>query len=824
MVMALNQAPTIDENEASDTAALLEMLISKTPFGFAFVDRSLRIVRLNEVLATVNGSTVQEQLGQLVADVIPDIWPQIEPLYRHVLDSGEPVLDVEITGPSAFDTTKTHHWLASYYPISRASEVVGIGTVTVDITDRIEAEQQHERVVSITDGSGDAIFSSTALGVVTSWNPSAESLFGFRADEIIGDLVERLAPAEGDTEYSLLWSHLNAGGRPERLETTRRRKDGSLVEVLMTVSPVRDHAGTLAGLSFIAHDITQEREAGREKRAAEERFEISFQQAGIGAALVGLDGVPTRVNQAVCDLLGRSEDKLIGRRWTDYNHPDEVPLWQVLQAKVVAGFDSFSEERRRYIRPNGSIVWASVHVRIVRDDSGVPQYYFTQLLDITDTKRMEDELAHRALHDTLTGLPNRALLTDRLTHGLERARRLGSRLGVMFLDIDNFKDVNDSLGHSCGDELLRHVASRVQGAIRPGDSVARFGGDEFVVVCDDISAPELDDIATRILVEIREPIEIEDNEIHITASIGLITSDDEATAERLLQDSDLAMYRAKQHGRDKWELYDKSLRVNAELRLVTTAALRLGLERNEFTVYYQPVIEVETGSMVSAEALVRWEHPNGTLVNPDEFIPLAEETGIIIPIGAWVLEQACQHLIEWQNVMPSLSIAVNLSVRQVLDQDITQRIEEVLVRTGVSGSDLSLELTESLLMEDVHSCARTLASLKALGIRLVIDDFGMGYSSLSYLKKFPFDAVKVDRSFVDGLGIEEHDTALVAAVVAMGAALDLEVTAEGVETRDQLALLQGLHCPRAQGFYFAKPMPHAEMTRLVRSSYTWQVN
>jgi len=334
----------------------------------------------------------------------------------------------------------------------------------------------------------------------------------------------------------------------------------------------------------------------------------------------------------------------------------------------------------------------------------------------------------------------------------------------------------------------------------------------------------LDEIASRILVVIREPIQIEDNEIHITASIGLIISDDEATAERLLQDSDLAMYRAKQHGRDKRELYDKTLRANAELRLVTTAALRLGLERNEFTVYYQPVVDLVTGSMVSAEALVRWEHPNGILVNPDEFIPLAEQTGMIIPIGAWVLEQACQHLIEWQEMMPSMSIAVNLSVRQVLDQDITKRVEEVLLRTGVSGSDLSLELTESLLMEDVHSCARTLVSLKALGIRLVIDDFGMGYSSLSYLKKFPFDAVKVDRSFVDGLGIEDHDTALVAAIVAMAAALDLEVTAEGVETRDQQVLLQGLHCPRAQGYYLAKPMPFVDMSRLVRSSHHWQVD
>ncbi len=395
---------------------------------------------------------------------------------------------------------------------------------------------------------------------------------------------------------------------------------------------------------------------------------------------------------------------------------------------------------------------------------------------------------------------------------------------MIFLDIDHFKGINDSLGHGCGDDLLREASDRISEAIRSDDSVARFGGDEFVIVCDDIAAVETEEIAERVLDALCRPYLLGGQEITVTASLGIAISDDGATPETLLRDSDAAMYRAKQRGRGRIELFDEALRAKVERRQATVAGLQRALDRQEFVVYYQPVVDLATGVMTSCEALLRWEHPDGSLISPDQFIPLAEETGLIVPIGAWVLEQACAQLVEWQRLGGRMSVAVNLSVRQMLAHDITALVEGVVARTGIRPADLCLEMTESVLMDDVEYFGRTLAGLKALGVGLSIDDFGTGYSSLSYLKRFPVDAVKVDRAFVDGLGVDPHDTALVAAIVAMAEALGLQVTAEGVETQDQLASLKRLNCQRAQGYFLAPPMPAEAMNELVAGSHRWQID
>jgi diguanylate cyclase (GGDEF)-like protein/PAS domain S-box-containing protein len=811
------------------------------------------------------------------------------------------------------------------------------------------AEEALRQLAAIVDGSGDAIFGATTAAIVTSWNPAAEALFGYAAEEIIGQPLAILAPEGRGAEQEMVRARLNAGGPAERFETTRRRKDGSLVEVLITASRATDEAGGVLGLSVIAHDITASRSAQRAleasqrrlaeaqrmaqlgsfeldlvtgertrsaehhrilgldpdmdlggepfltsihpldrpaflrawaeatergvafdlafriirpdceqrhvhvlaspevaedgsvarlagtmqditdqvaadrvRRAAETRFEIVFEQAGIGAVILGLDGVPTRVNPAVCALLARPAELLVGRLWTDYDHPDDQSPGPALEARLAGGHDTYADERR-YLRPDGSVVWASTHVTVVRDEAGEAQYLFAQLADITERKQMEQELAHQALHDSLTGLPNRALLADRLLHGLAGARRRGWQLGVLFLDVDDFKVINDSLGHACGDDLLRFAADRISRAIRPGDTVARFGGDEFVIVCDDVSDQEIQHIAQRVLDALAQPCQIGSQELTVSASLGIALAGADATPESLLRDSDAAMYLAKERGRGRIERFDEVLRAKADRLLATASALRHALERGEFTVHYQPIVDLCTGAMVSVEALLRWQHPERGLVSPAEFIPIAEETGLIIPIGAWVLEQACLELVQWQRTAPSMTVAVNLSVRQMLAPDITGLIEDVLRRTGARAENLCLELTESVFMEDVDYFARTLAGLKALGVQLAIDDFGTGYSSLSYLKRFPVDAVKVDRAFVEGLGTDPHHSALVAAIVAMADALRLRVTAEGVETEDQLASLRKLQCQRAQGFYLARPMPAIDLSKLVADAYRWQM-
>ncbi len=576
-------------------------------------------------------------------------------------------------------------------------------------------------------------------------------------------------------------------------------------------------------------DSTAQIEADRVRRAAELRFEIGFEQSAIGAAIADLRGIPIRVNPAACLFFEHDEAMLVGEKWIQYTHPDEVPLGQAVLSRLADGRDVYEDERR-FLRPDGSVVWALTHVTLVHDELDEPEYFFVQLQDITTRKAMEEELAHQALHDSLTGLPNRALLNDRLVQGLARARRSGSQLAVMFLDIDQFKTINDSLGHNAGDDLLRHAASRIANAIRPGDTVARFGGDEFVVVCDDVTPCQTEQVAERVLDALRHPWLIGTQEMHVTASLGIAMTDRAATPESLLRDSDAAMYLAKERGGGRIEMFDEALRFKADRRLVTASALHRALDRDEFVVQYQPIVDLVTGTMIGAEALVRWNHPEHGLVMPEDFIASAEETGIIVQIGERVLEQACRDLATWQCLAASiddrarLSIAVNLSVRQLLAPDIAVMIADILDRTSVRPGDLCLELTESVFMQDVAYFERMLGGLKALGVDLAIDDFGTGYSSLNYLKSFPVDGVKIDRVFVDGLGTDPHDTALVAAIVAMAKALELEVTAEGVETRQQLDGLQTLGVRRAQGFYLARPMPAGEIAELVSQSNRWVVD
>jgi diguanylate cyclase (GGDEF)-like protein/PAS domain S-box-containing protein len=932
----------------AQTLALLETLQSKAPVGFGFVDRDYRRVLVNETLAAFNESTVAEQVGRLVPDLVPLIWPTIEPLYRGVLETGHAVLNVEIDGPNQAHPLEIRHWLLSYYPVRVDDEIIGIGIVAVDNTERIRSERAHRLLATIVENSGDAIFGSTTDGLVTSWNAGAQRLFGYDREDLVGKSFAVLAMSGRiPTERS---QRLVSGGPTERWEAICRRKDGSLVDVLITASPSLDQTGAVTGLSIIAQDIseriaarqaleasgrrlaeaqrisgigsfeadpvtsemtwseqhyrvlgidpalppsaalfmsvihpddmaglvqawnsaadtgesvdytfridradsgekrtikarfqrvvgadgvvslagtskddTDRLAAERDRRIAESRFEVAFEQAGIGTGILGLDGIPTRINAAGCAILGRPMQELTGRSWVEFNHPDELPLGEVMTPWLAQGHDTYSAERR-FLRPDGSVVWTDLHVTLVRQETGEPWYFLAQMQDITESKRIGEELLHQALHDALTGLPNRALLTDRLMQGLVGTRRRGSNLGVIFLDIDNFKVVNVSVGHSKGDELLVQAATRIGAVIREGDTVARFGGDEFVIVCDSVSTQETLHIAERILETMSVPFFGGAAETSATASIGIAIADDAATPETLLRDATAAMYLAKSRGRDRVELFNEVLRARAEEWMASTSALRNALDRTEFVVHYQPVIDLTSGALLSAEALVRWEHPDRGFVSPDDFIPLAEESGLIVPIGAWVLGQACERLAQWQLTNPSMTVAVNLSVRQIISPGIVDMVANALTRSGVDPRNVCLEITESVFMNDADYFGETLLKLRALGVRLSIDDFGTGYSSLSYLKRFPVDAVKVDKAFIDGLGADPHESALVAAIVAMADALGLVVTAEGVESPEQLSILRRLQCQRGQGFYLAQPMPGAELDRLVSRSHRWLVD
>ncbi len=448
------------------------------------------------------------------------------------------------------------------------------------------------------------------------------------------------------------------------------------------------------------------------------------------------------------------------------------------------------------------------------------------LADALERQATEDQIRHRALHDALTGLPNRTLFLDRLEHALSRLPRYRSLAAILFLDLDRFKLVNDSLGHQVGDELLAAAAPRLTQAIRASDTVARFGGDEFGILLEDV-ADEHDaiEMAERIASVFTKPFVLAGSEHFVTTSIGIALARGGENADELIRNADTAMYRAKERGSARYEVFDEAMRDRAMVRLRIENDLRRALERDELRVEYQPVVSLRDNTIVSVEALVRWEHPTRGVILPDEFISIAEEDGLIEPIGKWVLEQACRDAARWYQARPDaapIGMSVNLSAVQFAKGGVVELIGEVLRVSDLDPSCLSIEITETVILRDPELLNQPLRELKAIGVKLVLDDFGTGYSSLAYLTRLPLDALKVDRSFVDGLGSDRRDTKITEAIVAMSKALSLDVIGEGVETELQAKELLRLGCHLAQGFYFSRPVPAARMTTMLANGAEWR--
>jgi diguanylate cyclase (GGDEF)-like protein len=437
-----------------------------------------------------------------------------------------------------------------------------------------------------------------------------------------------------------------------------------------------------------------------------------------------------------------------------------------------------------------------------------------------EREQLAQEREHRALHDPLTGLPNRTLLADRIEAGLARTPRRGERLVVLFLDLDSFKTVNDGLGHGIGDALLVDVAERLRLVTRDGDTLARFSGDEFAMVCEAIRDHEVEVLVNAIRKSIAAPFTIATHEVTLTASIGVAPATPGASAQSLLREADSAMFRAKSAGRDQAAHFHQTMHDQATARLDDQLGLRRALERDELRAHYQPVVDLATGEAVGVEALVRWEHPERGLIGPDQFIPLAEDTGLILPLGAWMLETALGQLQRWRRDMPEardLWIAVNLSPRQLMDPDLIHKVARALAETGVPPGNLHLEITETAVMRSVDASTTALDSLRQLGVHLIIDDFGTGYSSLARLKRLPVTALKVDRSFVDGLGRDSSDLSIVDAIINMADSLTLGVIAEGVETAEQLEILQSLGARMGQGFLWSRALSAGDLERWLRA-------
>jgi diguanylate cyclase (GGDEF)-like protein/PAS domain S-box-containing protein len=602
-------------------------------------------------------------------------------------------------------------------------------------------------------------------------------------------------------------------GEPFSFEERILRPDGEIRYLRSEGRVLLTSSGEIEGLIGACHDITDWRLAELGMEFAQRRFEMAFRHAPIAKTLVEFrDGHAhlVDVNPAFCTLLGRTREELLSLDIEDVTHPDDRQASTNLLENFLSPEQPSGQLQKRYVRPNGDVVWAQLHATLVTDTVGEPTYAVTQIVDITARKEAEEQLAHQALHDVLTGLPNRALIVDRLTQGLGRATRQDTAVAALFLDLDNFKLINDSLGHVVGDELLRAVAARLDAILRPSDTIGRFGGDEFVVVCEDlISAHDAVAIARRIAEAFASPFAFAGREQHVTASIGVaLAADHHATAESLIRDADVAMYRAKETGKSRIELFDAAMRERVVQRLAAETELRRGLADGELRVFYQPVVQVD-GNLVAVEALARWEHPERGMLAPAEFISLAEETGLILQLGAQILEEACRQTADWRRDGKDVAVSVNLSARQLAAPDTADLVRATLKRSGLPAPALCVEITEGGVMHHADEAMRTLEALRKLGVRIAIDDFGVGYSSLSYLKMLPVDVVKLDRAFVQSLPDSKEDKAIVSAVLALADVMGLTVIAEGVESKRHLAELRRLGCRLVQGYLFGRPqLPH----------------
>lgn len=576
------------------------------------------------------------------------------------------------------------------------------------------------------------------------------------------------------------------------------------------------------------HIAEQERISNALKES-EEHFRTAFDHA-VGMALVSPDGHWLEVNESLSTLIGYSQDELRNMSFRTITHADDLGQTLVKIQELIEGVISSFQLENRYIHKQGHTIWVLSSASLVRDESGKPRHMVFQVQNISDRKQAEDQVRYAAFHDGLTGLPNRTLLSDRMSMAVERAKKNSDyNFAVLFIDLDRFKVVNDTMGHEMGDKLLVDLANRLKECVRTIDTLARLGGDEFAILLDSITNPKLAlDIAERIQESLSQPFDLYGQEFFTSASIGISFSTlGYDSPEDILRDADTAMYRAKANGKARHEVFDLGMHTRAVESLKLENDLRQGIERGEIHAYYQPIMSLQNNSISGFEALARWEHPERGLISPIDFITLAEETGLIVPLGMKILKDSCRQLRQWQlkyKTEEPLTMSINLSGKQFAQRDLVEEIRKVIRDAQIDPECIRLEITESIVIENASAASDTLKQLKAIGVRLAIDDFGTGYSSLSYLHRFPFDILKIDRSFVNRMNTDKDSLSIVETIITLANKLGKSVVAEGVETERHKDILSELLCNYGQGYLFSKPLNSFDAEKFMQNNPVFSID
>ncbi|MBI3772631.1 MAG: EAL domain-containing protein [Gammaproteobacteria bacterium] len=780
-------------------------ILESTTDGYIAIDNDFEIQYCNSKAREIFSITKDESVNKNLWDMIPELASSFyKPIYKAAMDR----VPIEFEGYYPPE----NRWLEIHvYP-----HRTGVSVYFRDVTERRDAEEalrnSEEQVRTILDNVLDAIIAIDKNGLMITFNKAAEYIFGYKRNEVLGSPVQILMPDEYADKHHVFMNRYLLSGEARVIGSGRelvgKRKNNDLFPIEIELSAV--HLGKEPIFIGIVRDLSVRRQTEQNMRLAEQVFSNSIE----GIVILSPEKSIMRVNRSFVEISGYTPDIIVGKTMdflfkSALNGQEMVNnIWKIVdhQGSWRGEFSSYKGEGGEYT------AWATVSV--TKDEKGFVSNYIMVCNDVTQMREAQDQIHRLANFDVLTELPNRTLLNEKLVQSIARSYQRGEKIALLRVDLDRFKTLNETLGQNAGDELLKSVAGRLTYNVRDIDVVSRLSGDEFSIMSPGIArSQDAEVIAKKVLSQFEQPFVIGDREVFITVSIGVaIYPDDAHDANDLMKHAGAAMHHVKEHGRNAYKFYSNDLDAMAFEQLVLENSLRRALERNEFVLFYQPQIDLKHGNVVGVEALIRWNHPDLGMVSPIRFIPLLEETGLILQVGEWVIQEACRQGKRWHEAGYMVRVAVNISPRQfVQGRQLAQVIRQAIVASGIDPQYLDLEITESSLMDNVDESVALLAEFKSNNIKISLDDFGTGYSSLSYLTRFPVDTLKIDRSFIRNALTDANDAALSTAIITMGRSLNIRVLAEGVETVEQLEFLRRQGCDEVQGFLFSKPVPAEEV-------------